>query len=583
MRKSTLNNTPQNQHPRKTRASTLVMMLLLMSGLIILGCIFTVIMTPSHDIDSNTPSTNSIVFANKKLSQKILEWIPKEIHTEEDKLPDFTPFWSPIDFDVSNPSDPTVTLCKLNFKLYYSSPHLYAMFRDFVSASNCMGSNKKKSLLSTLMKEIEDEKDTLNGRIIQPSGFIFHESRVGSTLVANTLASDAWSIVFSESSPTASALLHCTTCDENTNIKLFRDIVKLIGRSPYHKRLFFKFQSITSTRMDIALKAFPDTPWAFIYRQPVQTMMSHLDPLKGTSGAPCLRSKRNPPPEVLKYINTLHEKISNTPNEAWCAAHLNMLCNHAINAYNEFGLYELKIGEEKQRQRGMLVNYESLPGLVARVLLPMFNVEQSTRWLAKMIVESGQYSKGHGKTKTFTADSEDKDERATHNIQKYSELLLLPTFKIMIEKSLESINRASPIEYNTLINSVSEDSSDINSKNWKILNIFPDALPQFSRIIGTSDEEDNRRHSQFDIKKEFVPWIPFSNTHKSKPFERVNCPLIPNEGYPKPYSMVDITNNWPTDSTTIPSRHYDALCHFNYQNKTELQAAENYREAEVIK
>jgi hypothetical protein len=45
--------------------------------------------------------------------------------------------------------------------------------------------------------------------------------------------------------------------------------------------------------------------------------------------------------------------------------------------------------------------------------------------------------------------------------------------------------------------------------------------------------------------------------------------------------MVDITNNWNTDTTEIPPFHYDSLCHFDYQNKTELQRAYNYRSVEV--
>lgn len=33
------------------------------------------------------------------------------------------------------------------------------------------------------------------GRVVYPTGFIFHESRVGSTLVANMLASNPWAMV----------------------------------------------------------------------------------------------------------------------------------------------------------------------------------------------------------------------------------------------------------------------------------------------------------------------------------------------------------------------------------------------------
>ena len=44
--------------------------------------------------------------------------------------------------------------------------------------------------------------------------------------------------------------------------------------------------------------------------------------------------------------------------------------------------------------------------------------------------------------------------------------------------------------------------------------------------------------------------------------------------------MTDVVNNWNPDNTDIPAMHYDTLCHFDYQNKTELQYAYNYRKAE---
>ena len=60
-----------------------------------------------------------------------------------------------------------------------------------------------------------------------------------------------------------------------------------------------------------------------------------------------------------------------------------------------------------------------------------------------------------------------------------------------------------------------------------------------------------------------------------------DCPMNPPPGYPKPYSMIDITNNWNTDSTEIPAAHYDSLCHFDYKNSSQLLQAQRYRAAEV--
>ena len=119
--------------------------------------------------------------------------------------------------------------------------------------------------------------------------------------------------------PPATVLL-AKKMSRERKISLFRDIVTLMGRTTMHKRMFFKFQSITNTENDIALEAFPSTPWVFVYRQPVQTMMSHIG--NGAGAAPCLRSKSNPTSEVvmqllISFVNItfLFTKVRNTISE----------------------------------------------------------------------------------------------------------------------------------------------------------------------------------------------------------------------------------------------------------------------------
>lgn len=45
--------------------------------------------------------------------------------------------------------------------------------------------------------------------------------------------------------------------------------------------------------------------------------------------------------------------------------------------------------------------------------------------------------------------------------------------------------------------------------------------------------------------------------------------------------MLKIIENWNPDNTDIPPMHYDSLCHFDFKNKTQLQYAYNYRDAEL--
>lgn len=103
--------------------------------------------------------------------------------------------WTPISVGGNN----MLTLCKLDFKSYSAQPYTYPMFKDLLTLSKCDESGRsKKASIQSLLAEIESAAGTKSGRVVYPSGFVFHESRVGSTLIANMLASDSDNMVFSE-------------------------------------------------------------------------------------------------------------------------------------------------------------------------------------------------------------------------------------------------------------------------------------------------------------------------------------------------------------------------------------------------
>lgn len=103
--------------------------------------------------------------------------------------------WTPISLEGTS----RLTLCQLDFKRYSAQPYTYPMFKDLVALSRCTESGRSKTAtIKGLLTEIESASGTPAGRVVYPSGFVFHESRVGSTLVANMLASDPDNMVFSE-------------------------------------------------------------------------------------------------------------------------------------------------------------------------------------------------------------------------------------------------------------------------------------------------------------------------------------------------------------------------------------------------
>lgn len=116
-------------------------------------------------------------------------------------------------------------------------------FSPKVSASGC--DNKKNLVTMDLvaavqkaweydkireMRKIKQFADDVH--VMPPSGFVFHESRVGSTLVANALTAmnPEGHRVYSESHPINNALKACqgvlSTCDMDANVDLFQDVGK---------------------------------------------------------------------------------------------------------------------------------------------------------------------------------------------------------------------------------------------------------------------------------------------------------------------------------------------------------------------
>ena len=129
----------------------------------------------------------------------------------------------------------------------------------------------------------QEEKDT-GPKVLNVTAVAFHESRCGSTLVANSMiAMDPEKHrAYSESSPPVSAFHICgdyfDTCSQEQAATILRDTIYLMSRTDDHKeeRVFFKFQSITSKAIPTFQMAFPNVPWMYVYRDPVQVMMSHV-------------------------------------------------------------------------------------------------------------------------------------------------------------------------------------------------------------------------------------------------------------------------------------------------------------------
>jgi hypothetical protein len=177
---------------------------------------------------------------------------------------------------------------------------------------------------------------------LMPSGFIFHMSRCGSTLVSQMLAALPENLVISEAAP-LDRLARAFTIPEATRAEWLRWMVSALGqrRSGRETRYFIKLDSPTVLALGFIRRVFPSVPWIFIYRNPEEVLISHL---------------RSPAPAVSPGFVTDINVTGLTPEEA------------AAMTPEEYGARVLgnlcKCGLRGMDRCGLPINYAQLPEAV---------------------------------------------------------------------------------------------------------------------------------------------------------------------------------------------------------------------------
>ncbi len=324
--------------------------------------------------------------------------------------------------------------CKLDWDAYKKDPPSLPMFRFLVSQSGCDGRKKQVVVdLAYIIKKTKAYDNSLklqnksDVRSMDPTGFVFHESRVGSTLVANSLTAmnPPANRVYSEANTFNSAL-------KSDNPLLLRDVVYLMGRTNRveEQNMFFKVSSIGSKRISVMREAFPDTPWIFVYREPVQTMMSHLDPAKvnvkknGRIMAVCTRARHDPPQDLYDLVEQKGKRMNELSDQEFCAAHLASLCESALR--------ELK----KSNNHGRAVEYDGLIDKLLDDIIPNhFGVAVDEEARQRVLEVSKTYSKAKAHDVGWVEDSEKKVSHSTPEIRGASELILSKSYSDLKNQS----------------------------------------------------------------------------------------------------------------------------------------------------
>jgi hypothetical protein len=241
---------------------------------------------------------------------------------------------------------------------------------------------------------------------LPPSGFIFHLSRCGSTLMAQMLAALPQNIVISEAPLIDTVLranLHDSGITEEQRATWLRGLISALGqaRNPDERHLFIKFDSWSILDLPVIRKAFPDTPWIFLYRDPVEVMVSQIRQ-RGSQMVPGVLDARS-----LGMDFATARQIS---PEEYCARALAAICEAATRYYSAGA--------------AQLVHYRHLPDAVWSSVAEHFGVCYTLEEVERMRTVAQFDAKHSGLT--FEQDSVAKQQLATDEIHALADQFVMP-------------------------------------------------------------------------------------------------------------------------------------------------------------
>jgi hypothetical protein len=238
---------------------------------------------------------------------------------------------------------------------------------------------------------------------LRPAGLIFHMTRCGSTLVARMLASLSGNVVLSEPGPLDQLLRVPSRWPNVTTDDLVRWLCAMIAALGRRRRaderdLFIKLAGWHILLLPLFRRAFPDLPWMFLYRDPVEV----LTPM----------AQRFPLEIEPALLGLTWPQVGAMSSERYCALILERICRAAI--------------EHCGCRGGLLIEHRELPEAVLTRLLQHFGRKCGADELARMRevarFDAKQPERG------YVDDSHDKRAGASPEVRDLAATSLAPLY-----------------------------------------------------------------------------------------------------------------------------------------------------------
>ncbi len=223
-------------------------------------------------------------------------------------------------------------------------------------------------------------------------GMVFHMSRCGSTLAAQWLAALPDSVVLSEPEPVDTVLQWSATDGDHGDADTLRALLNALGQSRREgdRSLFLKADCWHMVHIARLLAAFPDTPWVFLYRDPVEVLVSHRQ----------MPGWQLVPGSMSGHGLQAPDAVMNNPlgHGAWIMSVILEEARHAKLRY----------------ANGLLLNYSELPHALETRLADHFGIAPDALGSAELRAAATRHSK-HPHA-TFQSDTMEKRAAADDEV-----------------------------------------------------------------------------------------------------------------------------------------------------------------------
>lgn len=326
--------------------------------------------------------------------------------------------WTPIEIKLSNQHQ-SVAWLDLG-----QIPFTDAVFIDTVYRS-WQNQNRPQPIWTQLDALMNSQKISSS---LRPKGFIFNISKCGSTLLSRMLSSLPRNLVISESQVVSQALkanslmLDADNFSESFRVELLQIVISALGqpRLGIEENYLIRLNPNLIFYMPFIRKVFPDIPFIFLYRDPIEVLVSQVLDLDN------LRLN-----EV--YDSYLTKKTLNL-----CAIDLNRMdseysdiVKHMLD-FSASNIHEMSVEEFHARRLGMffrmvlhqldenilLVNYSELTTQIGLLrLLDFLKINVSSDELLLMLDKLKIYSKDYFERKIYSNDSLSKQKVASSKVR----------------------------------------------------------------------------------------------------------------------------------------------------------------------